>query len=155
MKRNEREAFVRNNQHRMTECEMAEYCRCSKSAIHQAKVAVERSGRKRTRKEVEDELQAIEDIVCASSEGLLIREIIQRLDNPGSEQAIKNQLNKLEKERRVVSSVEKGKSGRKIYRYSKPAGEIKLPLEEVSTKLLMMPLSQIGLCIRPLSNTAV
>jgi len=154
MTRDERELFVRNNQHRMTEREMAEYCRCSKSAIHQAKVAVERSGRKRTRKEVEDELQAIEDIVHSSG-GLLIREIIQLLDNPGSEQAIKNQINKLEKERRVVSSVEKGKSGRKIYRYSKPAGEIKLPLEEVSTKLLMIPLSQIGSHIRPLSNTAV
>ncbi|QSM00580.1 hypothetical protein [Oceanospirillum phage vB_OliS_GJ44] len=155
MTKTEREIFVRNSRHRMTEREMAEHCRCSKSAIHAAKVAVERSGRKRTRKEVEDELQAIEDIVCTSSEGLLIREIIQLLDNPGSEQAIKNQLNKLEKDRRVVSSVEKGKSGRKIYRYSKPEGEIKLPLEEVSTKLLMMPLSQIGSCIRPLSNTAV
>ena len=156
MTKTERELFVRSNHTRMSEVEMAAICECSPSSIQDAKRRLgikKRAVRKRD--DIEKELAMIEKIVCASDGGITVREIIKRLDRPTTEQAVNNQMKKLLNDRLISRQLERVSCGFKVYRYFKPDGQVKLSVEEISTKLLMMPLSQIGSCIRPLSNTVV
>jgi len=155
MTRDERELFVRSNHTRMSEVEMAAICECSPSSIQDTK---RRLGIKkrvvRKRADIEREMSKIEEIVCAAGDvGITVKEIMKRLDQPTTEQALNNQMKKLINDRLVSKQLERVSCGFKVYRYFKQDGQVKLSVEEISTKLLMMPLSQIGSHIRPLSNT--
>lgn len=153
MSKDDRLHFVQRKHKVMTEKEMVLATGWSIHTIKSDKKILGINNRKRTKEAVAIEMMEIESIICRSKYGLLVKDIIKAMKNPPTEQAVKNQLKKLVKENAIAIEKERSKCGRFIFRYRKPAGRIQIPLEEVSTKLLMMPLSKIGSCIRPLSNT--